>query len=167
MKVSWEKLKTWIVSYMGCFTAAWLRQVSQTQSVIGVGYQVRYIYSQAVHLINHYFRSMATGRSNACCTHTASVCSELRKRPCSRLSLYTSELQVRTKTFILHLRPKQCQQRLWFVHSLTWHPQSRGRRRGSGRICLVQTWECGSCSSARVGSGTLRSGRWAKIPTAQ
>lgn len=34
---------------------------------------------------------------NACCTHTASVCNELRKRPCSRFSLYTSELQVRTK----------------------------------------------------------------------
>lgn len=67
----------------------------------------------------------------------------------------------------LHARKMKHNRWVWFAHLLTWHPQSRGHRKGSGRTCLFQTSECGSCSSARVESGTPHSGRWAKTPTAQ
>lgn len=58
-------------------------------------------------------------------------------------------------------------QHLSFKHTLTLCPQNRGHRRGSGKKSPVQTSEYVSCNSDRAGSGTRRSGRSAKTPTAQ
>lgn len=107
---------------------------------------------------------------HSCDTYTASVCSELRNRPCSRFSRTTSELKVKTETstghptslFQWHADGRQCVN----INILTSPPQNKGHRRGSGMRSLVQTLEYVSCSSGRAGSGTPRSGRSAKTPTA-
>lgn len=118
-------------------------------------------------------------------TYTASVWSELRKRPCSRFSRNTSELKIKTKipkvlTSQLILMPHsgkiykttKCQkdqvpQHLSTKHTFTLSQQSRGHRRGSGKKSPVQTLGYVSCNSVHAESGTLRSGHSAKTPTAQ
>lgn len=98
-------------------------------------------------------------------TYTASVCSEFKNRPCSRLSLNTSELEKRTKiknefTYSDHDDPS-------IYHILTLSPQNTDHKRGSDMKSPFQTLEFVSYSSVPAGSGTQCSGHSAKTPTAQ
>lgn len=101
-------------------------------------------------------------------TYTASVCSELRKRPCSRFSRKTSELRKKKLLFIeQHGVNNRLDRFVKVTCTFTWYPQRRDHRRGNGKRRLFQRLEYESCSSGHVVSETLRSGHCAKKPTAK